>query len=793
MFGAVKSAYLHNQREKLYEAQDWAGLAKVCRNILETDGRDFKAAHDLLWALRKTKDFSAAALWVDRVLAMAPKGAVENRVALEGARYCRHIIACAEALLRTGSHERAIRLLLPLKRAGLHFHQKFFLLSEAWQARRDFVRAALEMEQMRAEFGERGVRQWEHLVVVRCREILRDAERARDADAVILCYRTILRCKESFGQVEEYVAARQRDPALKQEWLALTSLEALEREDWARAQDAAAALEWTALRGRISALHAARTGGAEQALSLLEGLPPESAVRQEALRVLGRRVPATARSARAIVASELAGGRVEEACAQAPVLAAGVGGTPEDLALRRSLRRLLVERSVWEDERRLGVAPAPAPFEQPIFAELPGEAGSVVRVVPSEAFLRSAGHSGVDLREASLRLALNYLRLGRKGPEAERLLSGLARESGPLRAEAAAHLAIMRVRARARPAAEAVKEFSAAAAAAGMEDRKRLWFQLADACEGAGDPAAAAECCRQVLAVLPEDLDARHRLDAATPRRAPVPAADEARLRERFADLRVLGQGGMGVVYRAYDPLFSREVAVKVLADRFRDEPEVLGRFRREGDAMLRLVRHPGIVQVYEVGLGAEPFIAMEFVEGESLRSLLRARGRPDPAAALAWLRAASDALAYAHGNGVIHRDVKPDNLLVSKAGVLKLTDFGLAEVSSATRITREGTMMGTGQYMSPEQARGAKVDARSDIYSLGATAFELFTGRLLFEKGDLAYRHVHEPAPRMRSIAPCLPAALDEAVSRCLEKDPARRFQDAAGLSEALAEVLFG
>ena len=253
-----------------------------------------------------------------------------------------------------------------------------------------------------------------------------------------------------------------------------------------------------------------------------------------------------------------------------------------------------------------------------------------------------------------------------------------------------------------------------------------------------------------------------------------------------------LGRGAMAVVWRAWDPNLEREVAVKEpLFDQRLPEnviEEMGRRFVAEGRAAARL-NHPGIVSIYAADVwDGRPAIVMELVNGETLTSLLKG-GPLSPPEALAVLDQLLDAVGYAHERGVIHRDIKPDNVFVTLDGAIKLADFGIAHVDgTASTATLAGTVLGTPGYMSPEQAAGAPVDERSDLFSVGVLAWELLTGHNPFGAGEGAdaptviYRIVHEPAPELPvSVSAGLPADMRPAIMAALSKDPAMRPQSAA------------
>lgn len=266
----------------------------------------------------------------------------------------------------------------------------------------------------------------------------------------------------------------------------------------------------------------------------------------------------------------------------------------------------------------------------------------------------------------------------------------------------------------------------------------------------------------------------------------------QAALAGEYSLQRELGRGGMGVVYLARDVQLDRDVAIKVLPTHLAQNPAARERFLREA-RMAAGLSHPHIVPIHRVGeAGGFVFFVMSYVEGETLGQRLRTRGPLPPAEAARVLREVAWALAYAHGRGIVHRDVKPDNILLEAGtGRALVTDFGIAQGDADVEITDPGKVMGTAQFMSPEQAAGDAVDGRSDIYALGVVGYLAVSGRLPFESSNLPalllQQATEEPLSVMRA-APGLPPALGAAIDRCLARDPDARFADGEALAEALA-----
>jgi eukaryotic-like serine/threonine-protein kinase len=264
----------------------------------------------------------------------------------------------------------------------------------------------------------------------------------------------------------------------------------------------------------------------------------------------------------------------------------------------------------------------------------------------------------------------------------------------------------------------------------------------------------------------------------------------------RYRDPELIAYGGMGEVFRARDELLGRPVAIKMLADRFSRDESVRGRFTREALAAARLSGEPHTITIFDVGEHAErPFIVMEYVARGSLEDVLDAEGAQAPARLLAWLDQAAGALDAAHRHGVVHRDVKPGNLLLAGDGTLRVADFGVASAAGLASLTATGTVLGTAGYLAPEQARGEATTPATDLYALAVVAFELLTGRRPFESESPtaeAAAHVQTPIPRVSELAD-LPPALDPVFARALAKDPSDRFptcgEFVAGFREALRE----
>jgi len=265
---------------------------------------------------------------------------------------------------------------------------------------------------------------------------------------------------------------------------------------------------------------------------------------------------------------------------------------------------------------------------------------------------------------------------------------------------------------------------------------------------------------------------------------------------ERYELEELVGTGGMSSVYRARDRLLERQVAIKILHEHYSRDDDYVERFRREARAAAKL-SHPNIVTVIDRGeADGRQFIVFEYVDGENLKQLVAGKGRLPVRDALELGIQIGRALAFAHAQGLVHRDVKPQNVLI-RGGDAKVTDFGIARsLDVPVGLTQTGTVLGTSEYISPEQATGRQVDARTDIYSLGAVLYELLAGQPPYT-GDsfvaVAMRHVNDPVPSVTAARPDVPLRVDAALRRAMAKVPDDRFQTMDELVAELSACLGG
>jgi serine/threonine protein kinase len=268
----------------------------------------------------------------------------------------------------------------------------------------------------------------------------------------------------------------------------------------------------------------------------------------------------------------------------------------------------------------------------------------------------------------------------------------------------------------------------------------------------------------------------------------------DAEIAGRYRLERRLGYGGMSTVHLALDQRLERRVAVKLLAEHLADEPAFVSRFQREAQAAARLV-HPNIVQVFDSGRDehtGQYFIVMEYIEGSSGAEILRDQGWVEVDEALAIIEQACEGLNYAHRHGVVHRDVKPGNLLRSREGEVKLADFGIAKATEQSSITQVGSVLGTAAYLAPEQARGEEAGPSADLYALGVVTYQLISGRLPYDATsltELALKQQQEEPPTLDTLVAAVSPELADAVAIALALDPRDRYQTAREMRRGLSD----
>ena len=266
------------------------------------------------------------------------------------------------------------------------------------------------------------------------------------------------------------------------------------------------------------------------------------------------------------------------------------------------------------------------------------------------------------------------------------------------------------------------------------------------------------------------------------------------KINDRYQIIKSIGEGGMANVYLAYDTILDRDVAVKVLRGDLSNDEKFVRRFQREALNASSL-SHPNIVEVYDVGEdNGQYFIVMEYIEGKNLKDLLKKRGKLTTSEVVDIMSQIADGLSVAHDSYIIHRDIKPQNIMILENGLVKITDFGIAMAMNATQLTQTNSVMGSVHYLPPEQASGKGSTLKSDIYSMGILMYELLTGKLPYRGEnavEIALKHLKEPLPSIRDVLPDLPQSVENVILKSAAKNPKNRYNDAREMYEDLKTCL--
>lgn len=313
-----------------------------------------------------------------------------------------------------------------------------------------------------------------------------------------------------------------------------------------------------------------------------------------------------------------------------------------------------------------------------------------------------------------------------------------------------------------------------------IEDKTKtdMLYSIGEAYQDKEIYEKANEFYKKILSIDMEYKDVAKRISDVSENLGKTPSEKkEARsLEDRYDDIEKVGEGGMGAIYRAKDKILGRTVALKVIRSEFTADQEALARFIREAQSASAL-QHPGITTIYDISVEEPVYIAMELVEGGDLYEKLNGK-QMEPKEFIPLALDICNALDAAHEKGIVHRDIKLENIMLTKEGKIKVADFGLASITTSPRMTQSGQVMGTPLYMPPEQIKGQPTDNRSDIYALGITFYEMLTGDVPFKDGDIGYQHIHETPESPSFINPAITEELEAIIMKCVEKSPNDRYQ---------------
>jgi len=788
--------------DALYQQSDWNKIIALLGRKPPEEYDDIRLLNDLAVAYHQLQKFDQALAVCEQIGKLEPNPDLVRQQTELTPRYMRYHAIMGEVLYRKGEMDRALDIFTRLKVVGTRFSDKYYYSGRIHTKKGNYRMALFEFKGMVDNVPNR----------------IRDAIRGL-GELIAACpgqaevYAQLHRACQQSGKLDEYLSRYKKElaeaPGALPAGLKVASL-LFHKGDKAGAEKILASLNpednrekgWLALVRGDWALGEKGAPGAMPHYQAAEALlPPGDLTLVERLEDLLRRPDAGPDIRRKLAKLSEAGGDAERACRHLEAIVAALPADAEArTSLGRVLRTMMADAFAANDLEKAGGAADKLTQYFPQDAEAAAQAQQIREVLRSrrkEELERLLAGRIVPSKAAQAHFELASLERD-FGAGEDVILSHLQKaavERSPVRAEALREMSRIHLEKGAFDVAESVLDilfslklveenrlewgYDAAEAFEGKGQRKpaqKYYAMVAAADAGFRDAAAKAQALGQALQAVPQ---------AAAPAAPAGPVDPIQFLSRRYDGIVELGRGAMGVVYKARDKILDRQVAIKMILGDLGKDPEALGRFITEAQSAAAL-EHPGIITIYDIRTDDPMFIVMEFVDGKSLGGLVAGRKLPVAQFAKLAIRIC-EPLAFAHQAQVIHRDLKPDNIMVTKNGGVKVADFGLARKGGGSGMTQVGQVMGTPYYMSPEQIRGGAVDGRSDLYSLGIMFYELLTGAVPFKEGDIAYLHMHEEPSRISLKNPEVSKPLEDIVLRCLKKTPEERYQSVDELLEAL------
>ncbi|MDE3017640.1 MAG: protein kinase [Nitrospirota bacterium] len=787
---------LAEKREKAYSQRDWDMVISVARKQVQSDPQDIKALNDLAEAYYHKKMLTEAHQICQKINEVNPVQDLSRQVSELGVRYMRYHLVQGETYFARGNYDEALRVFERLRFLKGNLSDKFHRAAQIHVARGHADQAVNEYEQLWKWRPDRA-----DLVLKGLQTVTEKFPRNPKA------HRLVIEVLKKRGQLKDQVEG----------WEKAVRGGAKDQADLFRlgfyyqfeGQDAKAMELFTtyaqshpdddATRWFLADLLLER-GQWDKALQeyrqLMEMSPGKADLVQTRLERVATQRPDNVPLQAELLSLALRRGGAEAARARVQaVLQTARASQP----LRVELERILAAAA--QDHADTGELDATHALLELLLLLDPTNPGyraqldqlaSVMgpqRIYDMEERLKSGLLSEQEAFALLSELGELYVKQGEPDEKIIAVYQQLAKPNSPHQPDALFRLGFIFLRQGLIDLAE--NQFDKLGRLALPESVKaQFWYEIGMTFERIGQPDKARDYYKRTVEIDVNYRDVAQRLrqlpvqtPSANPALSPAPFATPAPqadpmavVRERYDRIEKIGEGGMGSVFRAQDRVLKRAVALKFIKKDFQYDNEAVARFIREAQAASHL-RHASIVAIYDIHVKEPIYIAMEFVEGGNLRDELK-KG-PWPVKQVLVLAAQiCDALGYAHKQGVVHRDIKPDNILTGKGGGIKIADFGLARIEEGGGgMTRAGQVMGTPRYMAPEQILGKTVDGRTDQYAVGIMLYELLTGSVPFNEGDIAYRQIHETPTLPGVLNPAVPAALDAIVMTALAKRPEDRY----------------
>ena len=780
MFDVVKKL------DKLYEKEQWDEIIKIGEKLFLDGTEDVKILNDLVVAYRRKSMIENALKVCERIYFLNPKSDIIKQSINLGIRYMRYHPIMGEILYRNGEYEKALKIFDSLKCLGSHFSDKFYLTARIYTGQKKYDLALNEYHSLIKKCPHRIDDAIEGLL-----ELIRaDTTNERAYNILYETYRTEGMLQKEISLYEQALENKKDIFAVyilgnfyrysNQADKALSLFSAYSNSDpniplflgnlyLAKGEYQKTIAEYKLFCERNQEKRGIALKCLEKALTLIkndEGLINDMVnlyyedgdfrAAEEKLKLLINLKPTnTAYRSRLedILLKDadqsFMDGNLETAKEKLKELTKLNPGKSEYNKRINDIENFIIQHKTTEYEERLKRN------------NLPEEEANRIRFELGELYLK---------RDADKENAIS-------------LFQKVAKSETPYKSEALRRVGLSFL---SKGMVELADENFNKIRESNIPENKKveMLYQIGNAYEEKDIFDKARDVYRQILSYNIKYKDVAQRIERL-PSGPLINKKDknQQRLEDRYDQIEKIGAGGMGSIFKARDKILGRIVALKVIREDFMGDIETVHRFIREAQSASAL-HHPGIVTIFDICVGEPMYIAMEYVDGGNLREQLN-RKAMSVQEFLGIAIEICDALDAAHSKGIIHRDIKPENIMLTKDGKIKITDFGLACINNASKMTMAGQILGTPLYMSPEQIRGKPVDNRSDIYSLGITFYESLTGRVPFPHGDIGYCHIHETPPLPSLLNPDIPETLEKIIMKSIEKNPEDRYQNVREILE--------
>ena len=780
MFDVVKKL------DKLYEKEQWDEIIKIGEKLFLDGTEDVKILNDLVVAYRRKSMIENALKVCERIYFLNPKSDIIKQSINLGIRYMRYHPIMGEILYRNGEYEKALKIFDSLKCLGSHFSDKFYLTARIYTGQKKYDLALNEYHSLIKKCPHRIDDAIEGLL-----ELIRaDTTNERAYNILYETYRTEGMLQKEISLYEQALENKKDIFAVyilgnfyrysNQADKALSLFSAYSNSDpniplflgnlyLAKGEYQKTIAEYKLFCERNQEKRGIALKCLEKALTLIkndEGLINDMVnlyyekgdfrAAEEKLKLLINLKPTnTAYRSRLedILLKDadqsFMDGNLETAKEKLKELTKLNPGKSEYNKRINDIENFIIQHKTTEYEERLKRN------------NLPEEEANRIRFELGELYLK---------KDADKENAIS-------------LFQKVAKSETPYKSEALRRVGLSFL---SKGMVELADENFNKIRESNIPENKKveMLYQIGNAYEEKDIFDKARDVYRQILSYNIKYKDVAQRIERL-PSGPLINKKDknQQRLEDRYDQIEKIGAGGMGSIFKARDKILGRIVALKVIREDFMGDIETVHRFIREAQSASAL-HHPGIVTIFDICVGEPMYIAMEYVDGENLREQLN-RKAMSVQEFLGIAIEICDALDAAHSKGIIHRDIKPENIMLTKDGKIKITDFGLACINNASKMTMAGQILGTPLYMSPEQIRGKPVDNRSDIYSLGITFYESLTGRVPFPHGDIGYCHIHETPPLPSLLNPDIPETLEKIIMKSIEKNPEDRYQNVREILE--------